>query len=436
MAMAAASQLLSEEGLSDSSSLEDDVIDMADRHAAAEEQRPQMVFNTSLASENEDDSDESPFSENAYEVEVGEDMDFSMIHQRVYHHNDGDGGGGDDDSRSICSAPSAVGSEELDEFVADPMPLDYQWRNPRGSRSSVGLEEYISSDFSTSASSETWEGELSSEDFVKARRPSFKQTVRRSSYTSSDASFDASFHSAPARADPSSQPPLYGVAEGGGGKGMGMERRRPLSIAVPNAEGAAISRVNSQRRTSVKIKSLSPKLFGSVGGGSTSGGDDDTSSSGGLLGFRKRSSRRQNLSVQVRSGAMGNLDNAIESLRKQDSNSEWENVAAAVTVVAASSQGGGNPQSRHIKFAVNDTVLVFLTLLNVTNMEDPKDTFTVAPVNKYGFSHAEGRTDLEKTGPYTFVLATVKHVHFDEDDRYYTVVRADTGTEQRSDSGT
>jgi hypothetical protein len=132
---------------------------------------------------------------------------------------------------------------------------------------------------------------------------------------------------------------------------------------------------------------------------------------------------------------MGNLDNAIESLRKQDSNSEWENVAAAVTVVAASSQGGGNTQSRHIKFAVNDTVLVFLTLLNVTNMEDPKDTFTVAPVNKYGFSYGEGRTDVEKTGPYTFVLATVKHVHFDEDDRYYTVVRADTGTEQRSDSG-
>lgn len=30
----------------------------------------------------------------------------------------------------------------------------------------------------------------------------------------------------------------------------------------------------------------------------------------------------------------------------------------------------------------------------------------------------------------------MNRVHFDEDDRYYTVVRADTGTEQRADSGT
>jgi hypothetical protein len=79
--------------------------------------------------------------------------------------------------------------------------------------------------------------------------------------------------------------------------------------------------------------------------------------------------------------------------------------------------------------------LVFLTLLNVTNKEDPKDTFTVAPVNKYGYPSGEGTTELEKNGPYTFVLATVKHVHFDEDDRYYTIVRSDTGTEQRADSG-
>ncbi len=71
----------------------------------------------------------------------------------------------------------------------------------------------------------------------------------------------------------------------------------------------------------------------------------------------------------------------------------------------------------------------------LTNVEDPKDTFTVAPVNRYGFPQGEGRTEEEKGGPYTFVLATVKHVHFDEDDRYYTVVRADTGTEQRADSG-
>jgi hypothetical protein len=111
-------------------------------------------------------------------------------------------------------------------------------------------------------------------------------------------------------------------------------------------------------------------------------------------------------------------------------------VAAAVTVVAASEAGGHSAsKTRQQKFGVNDTVLVFLTLLNVTNMEDPKDTFTVAPVNKYGYPAGEGRTEEEKTGPYTFVLCFVKHVHFDEDDRYYTVERADTGTQQRADSG-
>jgi hypothetical protein len=129
------------------------------------------------------------------------------------------------------------------------------------------------------------------------------------------------------------------------------------------------------------------------------------------------------------------LDIAIASLRNQDSNSEWEHVAAAAAVVAASSQGG-NGKTRHIQFAVADTVLVFLTLLNVTNMEDPKDMFTTAPVNKCGYPLGEGTTELEKSGPFSFVLATVKHVHFDEDDRYYTIVRSDTGTEQRADSGT
>ncbi|KAL3905401.1 MAG: hypothetical protein SGILL_009693, partial [Bacillariaceae sp.] len=135
-------------------------------------------------------------------------------------------------------------------------------------------------------------------------------------------------------------------------------------------------------------------------------------------------------------GTLGNLDSAIDTLRNQDSNNEWENVAAAVTVVAAGEAGASASKSQHnIKFAVDDMVLVFLTLLNVTNMEDPKDTFTVAPVNKYGFPAGEGRLESEKSGPYTFVLCRVTHVHFDEDDRYYTVERTDTGTQQRADSG-
>lgn len=277
------------------------------------------------------------------------------------------------------------------------------------------------------------------------RRPSFKQ---RTSYTSS--SSDLSYHSAPNPSGPATSL-LYEED---------LQARRSHSIAVPNAEGAGKARRNSDRssmrRPSVKIKSFGGgALPGSVHSGtlgSTTTGSGDLTEDGmpttptgsvssspsvSLLSFRSRRSRqtRQTMSIQARSSPLGSLDHAIESLRKQDLNSEWENVAAAVTVVAAGEQGGSASKSRHIKFAVNDTVLVFLTLLNVTNIEGPKDSFTVAPVNKYGYPSGEGRTDTEKSGPYTFVLCTVKHVHFDEDDRYYTVERMDTGTEQRADSG-
>ena len=330
---------------------------------------------------------------------------------------------------------SHVGSEEMEEYegLDNPMPLEYQW-NPRNS---ARFEDSPDLEFQMSSASETnWSGihdsppsvELTPEN-VSMRRSSFGQPfLRRASHAESE----GSYNSAPARAG--LEPPMFGDTER-----KTMERRRPLSIAVPNAEGAAFSRRSSQRRTSVKIKSFSA-VENEMSSSNLSSSNEEESSSGGsgiLSSFRhRRSTRRANLSImQGKSQAFGNLDTAIASLRKQDSNSEWENVAAAAAVVAASSQGGSS-KSRHVQFAVNDHVLCFLTLLNVTNMEDAKDTFTIAPVNRFGYPAGEGATEFEKSGPYSFVLATVKHVHFDEDDRYYTVVRADTGTEQRSDSGT
>lgn len=258
-----------------------------------------------------------------------------------------------------------------------------------------------------------------------------------------------SHHSAPSRHDAATFGLLYGDQTVGGtpvngGGGRAMERRRPLSISVPSAHGAEMS-----RRKSANVRRPSAKSFaiGSGGGsvGPESYTDDDSQATGksggsgpGLLGSirgRRRSTRRTNMSISSKGGGVfGNLDNAIESLRKQDSNNEWENVAAAAAVVAAGSIGGHSKKS-YIQFAVNETVLVFLTLLNVTNMEDPKDTFTIAPVNKFGFPAGEGGTEAERASPHSFVLATVTHVHFDEDDRYYTILRADTGTEQRADSG-
>jgi hypothetical protein len=110
-------------------------------------------------------------------------------------------------------------------------------------------------------------------------------------------------------------------------------------------------------------------------------------------------------------------------------NSEFENVAAAAAVVALGTVG-----SKRIQFAVDDTALVFLNLLNHTNSVDPPEAFTVAPVNKFGFQPGEGKSQAEQEGPFVYVLATVRRVHFNEDVPYYTVIRADTLTEQRSDA--
>lgn len=173
------------------------------------------------------------------------------------------------------------------------------------------------------------------------------------------------------------------------------QRHRPRSISVPNTQNAVNSR----------------------------------STSSSLLGFGRRSGRR---SPQ---GSLGSLDDAMKRLRKQNSSSEWESVAAAQAVVQESGRQRPNIRSNRNPFLEGEYVLVFLTLLNVTNEEDPKDTFTVAAVNKYGFPEGEGRNEQEKSGPYNFVLARIKSLHFEEDDRYYTVIRADTGSEQRADSG-
>ena len=429
MAMVAASQRLIEMGLDDDSDNDDGF---------------------------EDDDDDMDDDENhPHHRVIEEEMDGDLEEEL----NDLDYGYGDpDDDESMYSggmpmyAPehnqesgdiSNEGSEELDVFedLDNPMPLDYQW-NPR---SSGVLEDSVVSELIMTGASDnnlndsqpqSMEPTTPTQEAMTIRRPSFGEPfLRRTSYASLKS--EGSLHSAPARAgeEPTTAP--YDAEEGC--------QQRPLSIAVPNAEGAALSRRTSQRQSLASAKSFSAKSYSakSFSHNKTKSLDETPRPRGGsglLHSFigKGRSSRRSNLpSVQGHSNSssvMGNLDNAIASLRNQDSNSEWENVAAAAAVVAATSQGG-NVKTRHIQFAVDDAVLVFLTLLNVTNMEDPKDMFTVAPVNKYGYPIGEGTTELEKNGPYSFVLATVKHVHFDEDDRYYTIVRFDTGTEQRADSG-
>ena len=76
------------------------------------------------------------------------------------------------------------------------------------------------------------------------------------------------------------------------------------------------------------------------------------------------------------------------------------------------------------RYRVGDTVLVTNSQVKGANL-----------VNRYGYPAGGGLTSEETRGPYTYVLATVKKVHFDEDAEYYTVTRADTGVHQRADTG-
>ncbi|KAL3801831.1 hypothetical protein HJC23_001227 [Cyclotella cryptica] len=78
------------------------------------------------------------------------------------------------------------------------------------------------------------------------------------------------------------------------------------------------------------------------------------------------------------------------------------------------------------RYAVGDHVLIS----NHDLHDSPK------LVNAKGFAEwdaAEATTSDERRGPYIYVLAKVKSVHFEEDAQYYTVTRLDNGEDQRAD---
>ena len=58
-------------------------------------------------------------------------------------------------------------------------------------------------------------------------------------------------------------------------------------------------------------------------------------------------------------------------------------------------------------------------------------------VNRYGYPEVGGGalTPEQRRGPYIYLVAQVKSVHFEEDAQYYTVARGDNDVEQRADAG-
>jgi class 3 adenylate cyclase len=187
-------------------------------------------------------------------------------------------------------------------------------------------------------------------------------------------------------------------------------------------------------------------------GSSASGLSEDSlsscepSASSSVTGGTNRSRRgfnRRNLTRLAGSILMGSEHskedaNDLAADKLQSSGEDWEQTAAAAAVVAS--------RKGH-SYSQGDRVLVLLTLLNFTMRQQMQQTgmeeeaverfkvlMTLAPVNKAGFPDGEGRTESEKSGPFSYVLCTVQQVHFDEDERYYTVVRGDTETEQRAEA--
>jgi hypothetical protein len=143
----------------------------------------------------------------------------------------------------------------------------------------------------------------------------------------------------------------------------------------------------------------------------------------------RRTGRNMSNSTSAASSDLSSMQAAASKVE-----SGHDSVFAAASVVAQSAATAAK-RAGHVQFNVDDPVLCMLTLLNVTNPGDDNESFTVSPVNIHGYPPGEGKAEEERQGPYVFVLATVKKVHFDEDERYYFVVRADNGTEQRADTG-
>lgn len=138
--------------------------------------------------------------------------------------------------------------------------------------------------------------------------------------------------------------------------------------------------------------------------------------------------RRKSRNSSPRLNSHTNMADAVERLRDSQSN-DFVHVAAAVAVVASQTT------RTFVQFGQGDHVLVMLTMLDLADKDGDKDAYTVDPVNAFGYPLGEGRLDGHKHGPYLYVLCVVTQVHFDEDERYYTVRRYDTDTQQRADPG-
>lgn len=217
------------------------------------------------------------------------------------------------------------------------------------------------------------------------------------------------------------------------------EARRRITISGPKIRYPAGPEEDSPMRSSRRRNLYRPSMGGPLVDSSVSSEGNESSRSRPSPRLRQptvfSNNPLTNRRVTIRREGSENEHDPLSAAvdRLTESNNDWDNAVAAAAVVAASTQ---SPAKRSlIQFGRGDYVLVMLTLLNITNQSDDKETFTSDPVNSFGYPAGEGATELQRHGPYKYVLCQVQKVHFDEDERYYTVTRIDSGSEQRADPG-
>jgi hypothetical protein len=88
------------------------------------------------------------------------------------------------------------------------------------------------------------------------------------------------------------------------------------------------------------------------------------------------------------------------------------------------------PQPSSRRYKQGEHVLIADTGNNGTSLVDAVGGL----VNRFGYLFGEGSTPDERRGPYQYILATIKQVHFEEIHPFYTVTRADNGRSQRANA--
>jgi hypothetical protein len=102
-----------------------------------------------------------------------------------------------------------------------------------------------------------------------------------------------------------------------------------------------------------------------------------------------------------------------------------------VLLVGTAQQQQSQPSSQSRRYKQGEHVLIADSGNNGNN---PSTVDVGGLVNRFGYLFGEGSTPDERRGPYQYILATVKQVHFEEIHPFYTVTRADNGRNQRANA--